>query len=246
MVKRCTLYDGLVIEPAGMGAYGALKDFHYRNGRPGFVDKVFAIYSERKTLVYKLGGKREVVGVIVYSMPVINCRLRNVATDNRYCGSDRSAGLKLLNSEMRCISRVIIAPQYRGMSLGSWLVKETLDMAGTKYVEALAVMGRINPFFEKAGMIRYDGGVSAEHEKLLATFDEMEIKDRDLISGKKLMEAIDGLGESEKELVCYRIKRFMSKYVNKRQDSFVDKCEFVVEQMGSVPVYFIKKKRVRE
>ena len=29
------------------------------------------------------------------------------------------------------------------------------------FIEALAVMGRVNPFFEKAGMTRYDAPTSA-------------------------------------------------------------------------------------
>jgi hypothetical protein len=38
------------------------------------------------------------------------------------------------------------------MGLGVKLVKETLCRAGTRCVEALAVMAKYNPFFEKAGM----------------------------------------------------------------------------------------------
>jgi len=38
------------------------------------------------------------------------------------------------------------------MGLGVRLVKETLCRAGTSCVEALAVMAKYNPFFEKAGM----------------------------------------------------------------------------------------------
>ncbi|MEM3162639.1 MAG: hypothetical protein QW056_06615, partial [Candidatus Bathyarchaeia archaeon] len=41
---------------------------------------------------------------------------------------------------------------YRSIGLGTKIVKETLPLAGTPYVETLAVMAKYNPFFEKAGM----------------------------------------------------------------------------------------------
>jgi hypothetical protein len=52
------------------------------------------------------------------------------------------------------ISRVIIHPKYRGIGLGEKLVHDTLPQAGTPDVEAIAVMAKYNPFFEKAGMQR--------------------------------------------------------------------------------------------
>ncbi|MGF3573723.1 MAG: hypothetical protein ACQXXG_09950, partial [Candidatus Bathyarchaeia archaeon] len=43
-------------------------------------------------------------------------------------------------------------PKYRTIGLGAKLVKETLHLAGTEYVEMPAVMAKYNPFAEKAGM----------------------------------------------------------------------------------------------
>jgi len=48
----------------------------------------------------------------------------------------------------------VLHPKYRTIGLGAQLVKETLPKAGTKYVEAIAVMARYNLFFEKAEMKR--------------------------------------------------------------------------------------------
>jgi len=57
-----------------------------------------------------------------------------------------------LNEKFSIISRVVLNPKYRTIGLGAKLVKETLSLADTPYVEAVAVMARYNPFFEKAGM----------------------------------------------------------------------------------------------
>jgi hypothetical protein len=52
------------------------------------------------------------------------------------------------------MSRVVVHPKFRGIGLGEKLVAETLSICGTRCVEAVAVMARYNPFFERAGMQR--------------------------------------------------------------------------------------------
>ena len=60
--------------------------------------------------------------------------------------------IKELNEKLSIISRVVVHPKYRTIGLGSKLVRETLSLAGTPYVEMVAVMAKYNPFGEKAGM----------------------------------------------------------------------------------------------
>jgi hypothetical protein len=59
-----------------------------------------------------------------------------------------------LNQTLSIISRVVIHPKYRTIGLGTKLIRETLPLAGTPYVEMVAVMAKYNPFAEKAGMRR--------------------------------------------------------------------------------------------
>jgi ABC-type ATPase with predicted acetyltransferase domain len=63
-------------------------------------------------------------------------------------------GMKELNEKLSSISRVVVHPKYRTIGLGSKLIKSTLGLVGTEYVEMSAVMAKYNPFGEKAGMIR--------------------------------------------------------------------------------------------
>ncbi|MBS7605039.1 MAG: hypothetical protein QXR84_00395 [Candidatus Bathyarchaeia archaeon] len=60
--------------------------------------------------------------------------------------------IKELNEKLNIISRVVIHPKYRSTGLGQKIVKETLQLCGTPYVEMIAVMAKYNPFAEKAGM----------------------------------------------------------------------------------------------
>jgi phosphoglycolate phosphatase-like HAD superfamily hydrolase len=49
-------------------------------------------------------------------------------------------------------NRVVIHPKYRTIGLGAKIIRETLSLAGTPYVEMVAVMAKYNPFAEKAGL----------------------------------------------------------------------------------------------
>jgi L-arabinose isomerase len=60
--------------------------------------------------------------------------------------------MKELNEKLSTISRVVVHPKYRTVGLGTRLVKETLALAGTEYVEMSAVMAKYNTFAERAGM----------------------------------------------------------------------------------------------
>lgn len=97
-----------------------------------------------------------VVGAAVLSMPALRGRQRDAALDRRYAAI-RSARqrARMLNDELRCISRVVVHPQFRGLGLAVKLVRRVLRDAPTPLVEALAAMGHVHPFFEKAGMTAY-------------------------------------------------------------------------------------------
>jgi GNAT superfamily N-acetyltransferase len=97
-----------------------------------------------------------VVGVLVVSMPVLRCRLRDEATGGRYVRiRDARERAALINGEVRCISRVVVDPRWRGSGVAVRLVKHALAQAETVYTEAVAAMGAVHPLFEKAGMTGY-------------------------------------------------------------------------------------------
>jgi len=83
-------------------------------------------------------------GVIVYCYPPPTCFGRKLVLPKMT--------MQELSEKLSIISRVVVHPKYRTIGLGSKLVKETLPLAGTPYVEMVAVMAKYNPFAEKAGM----------------------------------------------------------------------------------------------
>lgn len=133
--RVCSITQSMRIEEGTIQDYKKLAQFHYRESG--------GLPPPRK--VFTLKRNKETVGVIVYSYSPITCFGRSKAFPKRLTTEQ-------LNQDFSIISRVVLHPKYRTMGLGARLVRETLPKAGTRYVEAIAVMARYNPFFQKAGM----------------------------------------------------------------------------------------------
>lgn len=132
--ETCSLMRRVKIREGGIADYNPLSYLHYRAGRPWGIKKIFAAELNRR-----------VIGVIVYSVPPLKAAGRT-----KFLGYTPKA--EEVNRDFLIISRVILHPKYRSIGLGTRLVRETLPLAESKYVEAIAVMARYNPFFNKAGM----------------------------------------------------------------------------------------------
>ena len=109
--------------------------WHYRGRLPPFKRMFLAKRKDR------------VVGVVLLSPPYVSCWGRSVVFE-------RPPGLRDLNRWLYTASRVVVHPLYRGIGLGSRLLRAALMASDRPYVELVAVMARYNPFAERAGMIR--------------------------------------------------------------------------------------------
>jgi ABC-type ATPase with predicted acetyltransferase domain len=130
----CSLTRETHITQGTTADYKALSQFHYRTNTCPAPRRIFT-----------LKRKNELCGVIVYSHPPPTCFGRS----KTWKGT-----IQQLQQQISTITRVVIHPKYRSIGLGAKLVHETLPQAGTPHVETIAVMARINPFFEHAGMQR--------------------------------------------------------------------------------------------
>ena len=249
-MRECSLQRYMTIERADMGAWRALAEFHYRHDRCGAVDRIFALRmnpeaAEQSWYRLRVDPQRP-VGVIVYAMPLPNVALRNRATNNRYVGlASREMTLRLLNRELRCISRIVIHPQYRGIGLAQYLVRETVESAGTPLVEAMASMGRVNPFFAKAGMTRYDGPLSPASERLQAVFGHLGVDPNRIGDAALLLEAMGELGAKDQLFLERELHRFALAQNRRARKQTLRRSEvarIVVQNWLTNPVYYLWKK----
>ncbi len=137
------------IVPGRLTDYRKLEQYHYITGPPACHKRVYIIRTPARL---KRTGGAEIAAVLVVSPPVISARGRNVATFRRYVSCDRRAALAKLNAEVETISRVIVHPTFRGCGLAVKLVKHAIKTSPMPIIEALAAMGKIHPFFSRAGM----------------------------------------------------------------------------------------------
>jgi len=153
--------------------YKQLAGFHYLANAPFSIERVLVLEDRRPTVAARFNpqstirNSKCIVGVLIESLPALSCVLRDQALGGRYRWDDRGAAARLLNREVRCISRVVVHPQWRGLGLAVRLVRWALDTATTPYTEALAAMGRVHPFFERAGMTAYRRWPLAKDQRLL-------------------------------------------------------------------------------
>jgi hypothetical protein len=90
--------------------------------------------------------------VCVFSTPAASLSLRT-----RYFGlHDPRSGLRLaaLNRQLWLLARVVLHPTYRGAGIAAAFVRRACQTCPVPWVEALTAMGRVNPFFERAGFVR--------------------------------------------------------------------------------------------
>lgn len=225
------------IVPGCYDDYKQLAHYHYRGRRPGPFTAIFALKPE-PALAGALYGKA--VGIIVYSTATPELEMRNVATNNFYVGFDKSTRLALINRDIRRISRVIIEPRFRGQGLASRLVTETMPKMNVPIIEAIAVMGHINPFLEKAGMKSYAAKTSAPSIRLVEALSMIGVEDKELIDAEKVQRKLGRLVATKAEFIEREIRHFLKSHSRRRyMQPGPERTRYVLSRLSARPVYYI-------
>lgn len=237
-MSACTATKNLRIVLGDVKDYKKLKRFHYRGSKLGAVWKIYSLINEHPV------NRRmaALIGVIVYTMPSPNVEMRNICTDNFFTGySDRSFQMQLINRSVRCISRVIIDPRFRGLGLASRLVGETIEFEPFPLIEAMAVMGHVNPFFVKAGMNKCEMGLTALAQSLANAIEYVGIKKEYWIDAELVFNEIEKLQPDLKGYILKLFDRFMQGFGKRR---YMPHCQqrtrFILSRLSFRPSYFYR------
>jgi hypothetical protein len=235
-MEMCTVTRNLEIVPGNRADYESLSHYHYREGHPGAAVAIFALKGKFRTAT-----KLETVGVIVYSMPTAGAQMRNVATGGVFAGLDRGTQLKLINRNIRTISRVIIEPRFRSLGLAVRLVKETMPVMDVPFIEAMAVMGRANPFFEKAGLTRYDAPPSANCVRLTSAFSAVGVDEQDLVNPQIVQQKLDSMLDADAaQFIEREMSMFLQSYGQRRlMQPGIERTRFILSKLTDRPVYYM-------
>lgn len=235
--QKCTITRQLRIVPADLAAYRKLARFHYRDSKLGPFAAIYALEDSHPLRSRFL----EVVGVIVYSMPAPSLELRNAATGGYFTGLGSRAGqLQMVNENIRSIGRVIIEPRYRGLGLASRLVRETMPKLAVPIIEALAVMGAVNPFFEKAGMRAYSARMPVRCVQMTEALSFLGIEGPILLDAEAVEKRLKRLERRQAEFFERQVRQFLQCYGRRRLMSpGLERTRFVLSKLAFQPVYYI-------
>ncbi|MEX2672543.1 MAG: hypothetical protein WD294_10575 [Phycisphaeraceae bacterium] len=221
-----------------MEDYHALAEFHYLRRQPSTATRVLVLEDERTTPVGRFTDNRrhrQTVGVLVESLPALGSTMRNAALDDRYRGLAElgcCAG-KLVNAELRCISRVVVHPQWRSLGLAVRLVRHALATMTTPYTEAMAAMGRVHPFFELAGMQAYPRWPHKRDQRLRDALASAGIALWQLASVERMTQhvASEPTGFLRAEL---------KRWAGRKHATLADQLEAARRDLLCEPVYYLK------
>jgi len=273
--RRCTLLAGIRIQRGAREDWDRLAPLHYRSHHAGAVSDIFRMvyrpgagegdrpqsgrlagsrldrresFEPPALRAVASKGRETLVGVIVYSRSPLSLAARNRATGGRYrVGRNLAAG-RLVNEELRIVSRVVIAPNWRGLGLARRLVAETLPRVGTPYVEALAAMGRVHPFFEQAGMTAYASPAPAGSERLRSALEAVGLGRCARRSAEALEAALESLAPAGRRLAEREIERWARSYLaaknhRSRRPERRRMLALVARHLDSAPVYYLWRKK---
>jgi len=227
----CSVCENLQIVPGCLDDYRRLAQYHYLSGNTGPTSAIFVLR--------KAGGKTP-VGVIVYSNAPVVLELRNIATGCVFVGLDKSTQLELINANIRRISRVIIEPRFRGLGLASRLVCETMPKVNVPMVEALAVMGWFNPFFERAGMKAYKPQPSEAGVRFIEALSYIGIEQAELIDPERVQHKFEQLGDSEALFIEREIRYFLKSHGRRRDmPPGLERTRYILKKLTARAVYYI-------
>lgn len=239
--------EALRLRRGSLADYGLLAEHHYKARKPATAPRVLVLEDRRSSVAGRFLSRSDetrVVAVLVESLPSLSCRMRDWALRDRYGGhlSPRPRAM-LLNAEVRCISRVVVDPTWRGLGLAVRLVKAALADPTTRYTEALAAMGKVNPFFVRAGMTAYPRPAHAHDARFTAALARLGLRARDLATLEATWQHLETLPSAQRDWLRKELYRWYRLNAGRSAVHETDPRQQLVvarERLLLEPIYYLK------
>lgn len=177
-----------ILTPGTRADYDALSHLHYRGGPPATIARGTA---GKPAILAARDEDGRLAGVLVVSMPTLNGAWRSLAWPGAYTSGDKRRDALEINRTLRCISRVIVDPRFRGQGIARTLVRAYLDEPLTGRTEAIAAMGHVCPFFASGGMTAYPLPPGARDARLVDALASVGLEPWELLEPKGAARALD-------------------------------------------------------
>jgi len=141
-IWECSVTKELEYRRGSAKDWRALKQWHYAAGDPATVHSYHAMDHPELD---------SPAAVALLSYPDLNSAARNLATSDEYkIGGNRQAAQRL-NREVLRMSRIVVAPEMRGIGVASRLIEAMLATLNVRFVECQTAMGRYSGFLSATG-----------------------------------------------------------------------------------------------
>jgi hypothetical protein len=113
-------------------------------------------------------------------------------------------------------------------------------MINVPIIEAIAVMGWVNPFFERAGMTAYKAQPSAASVQFIEALSMIGIERVELIDPCKVQQKLDRLGDSRARFIEHQIRHFLKNHGRRRDmPPGLERTRYILTKLTARPVYYI-------
>lgn len=235
-------FNNLHIVPSTRIAYRTLAPYHYIKRQLPPVDHIYAIRDKLPSL------KRypDPLAIIVYSMPIIHLRARNIATHNFFTEPlTRSGELRRLNKNVRYISRLITDPRYHRQGLATWLLENTLAKQTVPIIETLTPIDFTNKIFQRAGFELYFNPAPPHYQEFIKQLRSYGISGEMLRHPRIVQKRIDRLDPETQEWIYYRLKRFLHGLKKYNANFWTSEAiAFALQQITYPHAYLIKREKI--
>jgi hypothetical protein len=109
-----------------------------------------------------LWHRDEPIGICVFTSPALA-----LAARSKFFGlTGRWSSVKVaaLNRQLVTLSRVVLHPTYRGAGIAAAFIRASCRSCPWPWIETLAEMGRLNPFFERAGFTKVSRSLRSDRD----------------------------------------------------------------------------------
>jgi hypothetical protein len=107
-------------------------------------------------------------------------------------------------------------------------------------IEALAVMGHTNPFFEKAGMKPYKSPPGAESVRMTEALSLVGIEDMLTVDAEAAQRHIEELSQGKRLFIEREVKHFLQGYgKRKHMPPGLERTQFILSKLTDRPVYYL-------
>ena len=107
-------------------------------------------------------------------------------------------------------------------------------------IEAMAVMGIVNPFFEQAGMTAYTAKTPARCVQLAEALSIVGIEKDILIDPQKVQQKLDNLKRQQADFIELEIKRFLQSYGRRRNmPAGAERTRYILSKLTFRPLYYV-------